>query len=47
MGAAYQAARLQAMAETDISEETFPDSNPFTWAEVMDDAFWPEAPASK
>jgi len=45
LGSAYAAARLQAVIETDLAEETFPETNPFTWAQVMDNTFWPEEPS--
>ncbi|OQW57498.1 MAG: hypothetical protein A4S17_04625 [Proteobacteria bacterium HN_bin10] len=46
-GAAYRTARLAAIGETDLAGETFPDTNPFTLAEAMDENFWPEAQATK
>ncbi len=42
-GRAYVEARLSASGETDLPVETFPETNPFTLAQAMDDAFWPEA----
>ena len=42
-GAAYRTARLAATGETDLQVETFPETNPFTLAEAMDENFWPEA----
>ena len=47
LGAAYQIARLTAAGETDQPVEMFPDTNPFTLAEAMDDGFWPEVAAGK
>ena len=42
---AYQIARLEAVRETDLAEETFPETNPFTWAQALDEGFWPGAAA--
>ncbi len=42
-GEAYAIARLDAALETDLAEATFPETNPFTVAQAMDEAFWPEA----
>ena len=47
LAAAYRIARLQASGETDLPVETFPETNPFTLAQVMDEDFWPEPPAGK
>ncbi|MEQ1709672.1 MAG: DUF29 domain-containing protein [Terricaulis sp.] len=47
LGAAYQIARLTSAGETDQPVETFPETNPFTLAEAMDDGFWPEPPTAK
>lgn len=46
-GRAYFEARLTASGETDLSLETFPETNPFTLAEAMHESYWPEPPASK
>jgi hypothetical protein len=46
-GAAYSTARFAATGETDLPAETFPETNPFTLAEAMDETFWPEPPAGK
>ncbi|MDX2233187.1 MAG: DUF29 domain-containing protein [Hyphomonadaceae bacterium] len=46
LGSAYETARIDAVGETDLPSETFPETNPFTLAEVMDDGFWPDAPVS-
>ena len=43
-GEAYQDAREDAVLETGLSLDLFPDTNPFTLAQAMDDAFWPEGP---
>jgi hypothetical protein len=40
---AYETARDQASGETDLPLETFPQANPFTLDQAMDEAFWPEA----
>ena len=42
---AYQDARGSAYAETGLSKETFPDTCPWAWPEIMDDEFWPESGA--
>lgn len=42
-GEAYAIARLDAALETSLPEATFPETNPFTVAQAMDEAFWPEA----
>jgi|CXWL01.1.fsa_nt_gi hypothetical protein len=46
-GRAYFEARLTAVGETDLPVESFPETNPFTLAEAMDEGFWPEPPAGK
>ena len=45
--AAFRTARLAAIGETDLPAQAFPETNPFTLAEAMDENFWPEPPASK
>jgi uncharacterized protein DUF29 len=40
--AAYQRARLRAANETRLPEVTFPDICPWTFAQVLDDTFWPD-----
>ncbi|MBB1126444.1 DUF29 domain-containing protein [Thiospirillum jenense] len=40
--ARYPAARRAAMRETGLSLNTFPEDCPFTIAQLLDDAFWPE-----
>ena len=40
--AAYGDALLLAAAETGLPESTFPTECPWTFAEMMDDAFWPQ-----
>lgn len=42
---AYAVARVQASGETDLPLESFPETNPFTLDQAMDDAFWPEPEA--
>lgn len=42
LGQAYRVARASASRETDLPIETFPETNPFTWAQAMEDAFLPE-----
>jgi hypothetical protein len=39
---AYRYARRKAAVETDLAEETFPQSCPWSFAEAMDGEFWPE-----
>jgi hypothetical protein len=40
----YEVARLNAADETGLSEESFPESCPFTVDAVLDPSFWPDAP---
>ena len=40
--AAYQRARLRAANETRLPEATFPAVCPRTFAQVLDDTFWPD-----
>lgn len=40
---AYRYARRKAAVETNLSEETFPPSIPWSFEEIMDEGFWPEA----
>jgi hypothetical protein len=42
LGAVYAVARLEAATQTGMTEAAFPDTNPFTFAQAMDEAFWPE-----
>ena len=42
MTAAYQRARLRAANETRLPEATFPEVCPWTFAQVLDDTFWPD-----
>ena len=44
---AYVAALGAAASETGLGLEIFPETNPFTLAEAMDEGFWPEQPGSK
>jgi Domain of unknown function DUF29 len=41
MASAYRIARREAVAETGLPGETFPDVCPWTADEVLDDGFWP------
>ena len=41
LGDAYGDAVLLAARDTGLAESAFPASNPWTFAEVMDDGFWP------
>ena len=47
LGSAYRAAALDASGETDLPLDGFPETNPFTLADAMDDGYWPEAAAGK
>jgi hypothetical protein len=42
---AYEGARLQAARETSHDKSDFPDECPWTFEQVIDDAFFPDAPA--
>ncbi len=44
---AYTEALGQAANETGLGLEAFPDTNPFTLAQAMDENFWPEPAAAK
>jgi hypothetical protein len=44
---AYFEAAAEATLQTDLPVETFPETNPFTLAQAMDENFWPEPPAAK
>ncbi len=46
LGSAYGTARIDASTETDLPQETFPETNPFTLAEAMDEEFWPDTVAA-
>ena len=39
---AYRLAALEAERETGLSESTFPTTCPFSFAQMMDERFWPE-----
>ena len=39
---AYRGARKEAAAETGLPIATFPEASPFTLAQAIDEAFWPE-----
>jgi hypothetical protein len=39
---AYESACVDAARETQLTEEGFPASCPWTYTEIIDDAFWPE-----
>ncbi|HMV38960.1 MAG TPA: DUF29 domain-containing protein [Plasticicumulans sp.] len=41
---AYRKARLLAAGETGLDEGGFPQTSPYTAAEVIDEAWWPGAP---
>jgi hypothetical protein len=43
-GEAYMEARDAAAIETALPLGDFPDTNPFTLAQAMDDSFWPDGP---
>jgi len=40
--AAYQRARLRAANETRLPEATFLEVCPWTFAQILDDTFWPD-----
>jgi hypothetical protein len=42
---AYRRARREAERETDLDRDTFPRVCPFTFEQMMDEAFWPEPAA--
>lgn len=42
MATAYRRTRREARAETGLPEATFPADCPWTFEQMMDDAFWPE-----
>lgn len=39
---AYEIARLQAAGETELSIAAFPDTCPWSFDQMVDDAFWPD-----
>ena len=43
MADAYESACVEAAKETALEPEAFPDSCPWIYNEIIDDAFWPEA----
>jgi hypothetical protein len=45
MPESYANARLDASDETGLPLATFPQTCPWTVAQVLDEAFWPEAPS--
>lgn len=45
LGQAYRVARARAAQECDLPLETFPETNPFTWVQALDEEFWPEPSA--
>ncbi len=42
MASAYRTARRKAAIETEMGEEAFPAQCPWSFAEAMDEGFWPE-----
>jgi hypothetical protein len=42
MEQAYRSARLKAAIETELDEDAFPARCPWSFAEVMDEGFWPD-----
>jgi hypothetical protein len=42
MASAYRYARRKAAIETEMGEETFPATGPWSLAEAMDAGLWPE-----
>lgn len=47
LGEAYFEARSEAALQTGLPLATFPETNPFTVANAMDDGFWPSPPEAK
>ena len=43
IAAAYDRAKTDATAETELDEETFPAACPWSFEQFMDPAFWPDA----
>lgn len=43
---AYELALIEAERETGLPESTFPAICPFTYDQLLDDAFWPDAAGS-
>lgn len=43
MEEAYQVARISAFKETGMPKESFPKESPWSFEQVMDDGFWPDA----
>ena len=41
--AAYRVGRIEAVAETGLGKTTFPPTCPWTFDQIMDSDFWPEA----
>lgn len=44
---AYFEARAEAVLQTGLPPETFPETNPYTLGEAMDEGFWPDASSPK
>lgn len=42
MAGAYRRARREAAIETELAEAIFPKECPWTWAEAVDENYWPE-----
>lgn len=42
MSRAYPLAMIEAERETGLAESTFPTDCPFSFAQIMDDHFWPD-----
>lgn len=40
---AYRLARIEAERETGLPGSTFPETCPFSFEQMLDDAFWPDA----
>lgn len=45
LGEEYETARLKAAGETEMPEESFPETCPFTIEQILDPDFYPDAPA--
>ena len=42
LAASYRDAALEAVAETDLSAATFPQTSPWSFEQALDAGFWPE-----
>ena len=42
LGKAYKIGKIKALKETELDEKVFPQQCPYTFEEIMNDAFYPE-----